>query len=54
MAKAERKPVTLRVPRALASRVKAAAAADGISINAWLVRCFQLAVSTARHGESRD
>jgi len=39
--------LTLRLPEGLKARVEAAAAADGISVNAWLVRAVTRAVEPA-------
>jgi hypothetical protein len=37
--------VTLRLPEALKGQIEAAAAGEGVSVNAWLVRALQRAVS---------
>ena len=44
--------VTLRMPESLRSRVDAAARAEGLSVNAWLVRAVTSALGGKRH--SRD
>src|SRR5262245_46922218 len=41
----EQARITLRLPESLKTAVEAAAAAEGISVNAWLVRALQRAVS---------
>jgi len=38
--------ITLRVPESLKAAIGAAAAADNVSVNAWLVRALQRAVSS--------
>lgn len=44
--------VTLRLPESLKVRVDEAAASDGVSINAWLVRAVQTALTTPGHHSS--
>lgn len=46
--------VTLRLPASLRAAVEAAAGADGLSVNAWLVRAASAALSTRRPGRSRS
>jgi hypothetical protein len=41
--------VTLRVPESLRSPVDAAARAEGLSVNAWLVRAVASALGGRRH-----
>jgi predicted DNA binding CopG/RHH family protein len=41
----EQTRITLRLPESLKTAVESAAAAEGISVNAWLVRALQRAVS---------
>jgi len=38
-----KKPFTLRLPSSLAQLIRACAAAEGISVNAWIVRCLEQA-----------
>lgn len=47
---------TLRLPDTLKTRMEEAAAADGLSVNAWLVRAVSTAVAsgTKRRPEARD
>ena len=37
------KPFTLRLPPSLARLIRACAKAEGISVNAWIVRCLEQA-----------
>ena len=42
----EQARITLRLPESLKAAIEAAAAADNVSVNAWLVRALQRAVSS--------
>ena len=44
--------VTLRVPESLRSPVDAAARAEGLSVNAWLVRAVASALGGKRHARA--
>jgi hypothetical protein len=46
--------INLRLPDQLKARVEQAAAADGLSVNAWLVRAASSAVDRADSGPRRD
>jgi hypothetical protein len=43
----------LRLPPALKSRIEAAAAEDGISLNAWAIRCSRLAATATKQSGLR-
>lgn len=45
--------VTLRLPDALKTAVEQAAEAEGVSVNTWLVRALQRAVTGGGHGGQR-
>lgn len=36
-----RSAITLRMPRSLKQRIKRLAEARGLSVNAWIIKCFQ-------------
>jgi two-component sensor histidine kinase len=42
--------ITLRVPESLKEQVERAASAEGISVNAWLVRAIAMAVQSGTNG----